>query len=225
MSKNIATALRASLVFSGLDDAQLAALAGLATERHLASGEYLFWEGDAPDSLYIITAGRIKAVKHSSTGKEFIVAFLGIGEILGEVAVFQNLPYPASAEAAKATTVLAIRREGFLKFLESNPEVSMRIISVLGARLREAQERLKDIASERVEQRLARMLLMLADRLGATLPFTRQEIADMAGTTTETTIRVMGRLKEAGAINSVRGNVVIKDRTKLELVAEGPPRI
>ena len=169
--------------------------------------------------------GRVKVVKHSSSGKEFIIAFFGPGEMFGEVAVFENKPYPASSQAIAKTRVLGIKREDFLSFLASRPQVALRIINVLGGRLRDAQSRLKDLASERVEQRLAQTLLMLSSKLGATLPLTRQEIADMAGTTTETAIRVMSRLREGKIIRSVRGRIIILDETKLKLLSEGPPSV
>jgi CRP-like cAMP-binding protein len=95
----------------------------------------------------------------------------------------------------------------------------------LGGRLRDAQGRLKDLAGERVEQRLSSVLLMLSAKLGLTLPFTRQEIADMVGTTTETAIRVMSHLKDRGIIRSVRGKVIILDEEKLRLLSEGPPQV
>jgi CRP/FNR family transcriptional regulator len=103
--------------------------------------------------------------------------------------------------------------------------VALRIINVLGGRLRDAQSRLRDLAAERVEQRLASVLLMLSLKLGKTLPFTRQEIADMAGTTTETAIRFMSRLREGKIVRSDRGKITILDEAKLRLLSEGPPRI
>ena len=217
--------LRKSLIFSGLNQDELRELAKLAVERTLASGEFVFWEGDAPEWLYLVATGRIKVLKHSSLGKEFIVAFFGPGEMFGEVAVFEAKPYPASAQAAAETTVLGIRKDDFVSFLAQRPQVALRIINVLGGRLRDAQSRLQDLAGERVEQRIYRMLLMLSAKLGATLPFTRQEIADMSGTTIETTIRVMSRLKTGGIIRSVRGKITILNETKLRLLAEGPPPI
>jgi len=120
---------------------------------------------------------------------------------------------------------LGINRENFLAFLSNRPEVALRIVSILGGRLRDAQGRLRDLAGERVEQRLARTLLMLSGKLGPALPFTRQEIADMAGTTTETAIRVMSRLKDGGIIRSVRGRTLVIDEDKLRLLSEGPPLI
>jgi len=217
--------LKQSLIFSGLGEKELAELAALVVPRSLESGEFVFWEGDPPEWFYLVAGGRVKVVKHSSSGKEFIIAFFGPGEMFGEVAVFEDKPYPASAQAIAETQVLGIKREAFLSFLAGRPQVALRIIDVLGGRLREAQSRLKDLAAERVEQRLARTLLMLSSKLGSTLPFTRQEIADMAGTTTETAIRVMSRLKAGKIIRSVRGKIVILDETKLRLLSEGPPQV
>lgn len=220
-----AQVIKNSFIFSRLRDEELAELAKLATERCFKAGEFIFWEGDNPDWFFIVAEGQVKALKHSSSGKEFIIAFFGPGEIFGEVAVFENKPYPASSQAVAETKVLGIRREDFLTFLSGHPEVALRIINVLGGRLREAQSRLRDFAGEKVEQRLARTLLMLSSKLGPTLPFTRQEIADMAGTTTETAIRFMSRLKDGGIIRSVRGKTVILDETKLRLLSEGPPQV
>jgi len=217
--------LKQSLIFSALSEDEVAELGELAIQRRYKPGEYVFWEGDAPEWFCIVAEGRIKVLKHSSQGKDFIIAFFEPGEMFGEVAVFEDKPYPASAQAAIETTVLGIKRKDLLSFLSGRPQVALRIIGILGGRLRDAQSRLSDLAGERVEQRLARTLLMLSSKLGSSLPFTRQEIADMTGTTIETTIRFMSRLREGGIIRSVRGRTIILDETKLRLLSEGPPRI
>ncbi len=212
-------------IFSSLTEEELEVLADFAVERTVQPGEFIFQEGDRPERLYVIAEGQIKAVKHSSLGKEFIVAFFGPGEMFGEVAVFENKPYPASSQATVESRILGIKRDDFLSFLASHPQVALRIINVLSGRLREAQARLLDFAGERVEQRLARILLMLSSKIGRELPFTRQEIADMAGTTVETAIRFMSRLKDGGIIQSERGKIVILDDLKLRLLSEGPPTV
>lgn len=217
--------LKRALIFSSLSQDELAELSRIAVERSFSMGEFVFWDGDKADWFYAIAEGKIKVLKHSSSGKEFIIAFFGAGEMFGEVAVFEDKPYPASAQAVAETRVLAIKREDFWAFLANRPEVALRIIYVLGGRLRDAQGRLRDIAGERVEQRVASILLMLSSKLGPDLPFTRQEIADMAGTTTETAIRVMSRLKDRGIIRPLRGKTVIVDQTKLRLLSEGPPLV
>ena len=225
MSDNKAQVLKQSVIFSGLDEDELSELAQLAIERNFTPGEFVFWEEDVPEWFYMVAEGRIKVFKYSSSGKEFIVAFFGPGEMFGEVAVFENKPYPASAQAVAETKVLGIMKESFLSFLAARPQVALRIINVLGGRLRDAQNRLRDLAAERVEQRIAGTLLMLSSKLGPTLPFTRQDIADMAGTTTETAIRVLSRLKEGGIIRSTRGEITVLDNTKLRLLSEGPPQV
>ena len=217
--------LRDSSIFYSLNDDELSELAELSIERSFMSNEFIFWDGDAPEWFYIIAEGKVKVLKHSSLGKEFIIAFFGPGEMFGEVAVFENKPYPASAQAVVETKVVGIKTDEFLSFLANRPQVALKIINVLAGRLRDAQGRLRDLAGERVEQRLASVLLMLSAKLGLTLPFTRQEIADMAGTTTETAIRVMSQLKDRGIIRSVRGKVIILDEEKLRLLSEGPPQV
>jgi len=217
--------LRKSSIFSSLSDDELGELVDLSIERSFTPNESIFWDGDAPEWFYIIAEGKVKIIKHSSLGKEFIIAFFGPDEMFGEVGVFENKPYPASAQAVVETKAVGIKREDFLSFLANRPQVALKIISILGGRLRDAQGRLRDFAGERVEQRLVSVLLMLSAKLGLTLPFTRQEIADMVGTTTETAIRVMSHLKDRGIIRSVRGKVIILNEEKLRLLSEGPPRV
>jgi len=225
LTQEIGQVFKNSLIFSGLGEEELGELAALAARRRLAPEEFVFWEGDAPDFFYLVLRGRVKVVKQSPTGKEFIVSFFGPGEMFGEVAVFENKPYPASSVAAEETVVASIRRTAFLAFLAAHPEIALKIISVLGGRLREAQARLGDLAASRVQQRIARVLLMLAARMGKDLPFTRREIADMTGTTIETAIRVLSRLGQGKIIRSARGHIIITDEQKLRLLAEGPPRV
>ena len=224
-SGGTAQILKQSLIFSSLSDDELGELAKLAEEHSFTPNEFIFWDEDRPEWFYIVAEGRIKVLKHSSSGKEFVIAFFGPGEVFGEVAVFEGKPYPASAQAVAETRVVGIRRADFLDFLASRPQVALSIINVLGERLRDAQSRLRDLASERVEQRLASVLLRLSSKLGLTLPFTRQEIADMAGTTTETSIRVINQLRERGIVSATRGKVIICDKEKLRLLSEGPPKV
>jgi len=213
--------LKQSLIFSSLSKDELMDLARLTIEHNFAPGEFVFWEGDAPHGFYVVARGRIKVLKHSTSGKEFIIAFFDPGEMFGEVAVFENKSYPASAQAVTEAEVLEIKKEDFLSYISRRPQVTVEIINVLGGRLRDAQSRLRDLAGERVEQRLAMTLLMLSSKLGPNLPFTRQEIADMAGTTIETAIRITSRLKESGIISSIRGKITILDPVKLEQLSQG----
>jgi CRP/FNR family transcriptional regulator, nitrogen oxide reductase regulator len=212
-------------IFGTLSLECLTRLSRITGIRKLKTDHTLFWEGDAPDYFYIVQRGRIKILKHSSRGKEIIISFFGVGDMIGEVAMFDDKPYPATAQATELTEVFCIERQAFLNLVTEFPEITLGIIRTLSGRLRDSQSRLRDLATERVEQRVANILLMLSGKLGDSLPFTRQEIADMIGSTTETTIRMMSQLKERGIISSMRGQITIRDRIRLELLSQGPPLI
>ncbi|MFC1892586.1 Crp/Fnr family transcriptional regulator [Chloroflexota bacterium] len=114
--------IKNSSIFSSLNDNELSELAGLAVERSLASDEFVFWDGDAPEWFYIVAEGKVKVLKHSSSGKEFIIAFFGLGEHFGEVAVFEDKPYPASAQAVTETRVVGVKKDDFISFLANRPK-------------------------------------------------------------------------------------------------------
>ena len=214
-----------SPIFASLDKDELKKIAGLAAPHHFKKGEFIILEGNTPPSFHIIQEGRVKVFKQSSSGKDFTIGVFHRGDTFGEVAVFDGKPCSASAQAMDEAIVLTIRREEFLSLAARNPIIAMKIIGIMGERIKSAHNRLRDLAADRVEQRLTKVLLMLSSKYGITLSFTRQEIADMAGTTTETTTRVMNRLKNSGIIRSTRGKIIILDETKLQLLSSGPPLV
>jgi CRP/FNR family transcriptional regulator, nitrogen oxide reductase regulator len=240
MKEDRSRILKQTPIFASLDESALEELAGMTVEHICVPSQTIFREGDKPDWFYIVVEGRVKVYKLASSGKEIILAFFSAGEMFGEAAVFENQPYPASAATASASRLLGIRNEDLIRLLLKHPAVSLGIISLLSGRLRESQGRLRDLAGERVEQRLARLLLMLSGRLGGPaksgvpaglgkpanwsrpLPFTRQDLSDMAGTTTETTIRILSHWQKQKIISSVRGKITITDEIKLKQLAEGP---
>ncbi len=210
-----------SILFAGLAAEDLGKLAAIAAERSFSADETILWEGDPPEWFYVVAEGKVKVVKFASSGKELIVAIFTPGHTFGEVAVFDGIPYPATAISVGKSTVLGFKRDAFLKFLSENPTVALKIINLLGGRLRDAHDRLRDMAGERAEQRIANTLLMLSAKLGPTIPFTRQEIAAMTGVTTETTIRLTTRLKDSGIIDTQRGRITILDEARLKALGEG----
>ncbi|XUX01270.1 MAG: Crp/Fnr family transcriptional regulator [Dehalogenimonas sp.] len=219
-NKAASQALKRSFLFSSISDDDMADLLANAEEKSYTTGEYFFWEGGAPGSFFLLVSGRVKVIKHGSQGRETAVAFFSPGEIFGEVAVLEDKPYPASAIALEDSNALSINRQAFRDFIRRHPGVALAMIGLLSARLREAQSRLHDLAGERVERRLSRTLDRLASKLGPGLPFTRQDLADMSGTTLETTVRFLSRLKQDGIISSRRGLVVIEDALRLKVLTE-----
>ncbi len=239
-------------MFEFLEAEELDRLYSLCTTERFAKGDYIFLECDPPRSLYVLVKGEVKLLKQTDDGREMIVEMVYPGEIFGEEAVFDGQPYPMTAQALDDVEVLSISRSDFFGFLRDNPDLALEIITELGSRLREAQNtiralaleiitelgsRLREaqntiraLAMERVEWRIARVLLMLARKAGVAgkegvsidLPLTRQDIADMAGTTVETTIRVLSNFKKMGLVDTERGRIILRDRARLEqMVSEG----
>jgi len=217
-------------MFEFLDAEELDRLYLLCSSDNFSKGEYVFLECDPPRKLYVVVKGEVKLLKQTEDGREMIVEMAYPGEVFGEEAIFDGEPYPLTAQALGDVELLSVSRTDFFAFLRDNPDLALEIITELGQRLREAQNTIRALAMERVEWRIARTLLMLsrkagvvdADGVSIDLPLTRQDIADMAATTVETTIRVLSNFKKLGLVETEKGRIIIRDKPKLdEMVSEG----
>ncbi len=229
---NMVQVARTVPLFRALSEDEWEAIAPLLHGHCYPKDSYLFFQGDPPDALYILWIGRVKLVRHTDHGRDVVMEVLGPGQLLGEMAVLDGRPYSTTAQTLEEVAVVAIPRNDFFSILGRYPKISMGIISELSRRLRLSSELVRSLAVDRVEQRIARTILRLAD-LAATsypgqenailidLPLTRQDIAEMTGTTVETAIRVMSRFRKRGMISSVRGRILITDQDALRHVANG----
>jgi CRP/FNR family transcriptional regulator len=187
-------------------------------------------EGDAPRWFYVVRSGHVKIVRQSKAGKDVVLELLGAGEVFGGVAVIEKRPYPASAQATEPTVVLKIPADPMMALADRHPGFIKEMALMIGRRLRAAHDSVKSLAVDPVEARLAGTLLRLAEREGTrgkdgvTLPFqlTRQSLADMSGTTVETTIRVVSRWLKDGLLAEQGGRLVVGDLADLRALAEGP---
>jgi len=181
------------------------------------------------EALYIVWSGRVKLLRHSREGRDVVLDVIGASRMLGEMAVFEGAPYDFTAQAMEPTGLMSIARYDFLSLLRRFPPLSLAVIAELGRRLRSASDLVHSLAVERVARRIARTLLKMADAAGVPaegggtlidVTLTRQDVADMAGTTVETAIRTMSRLRQQGVIATKRGRVVVLDSAQLRNVAE-----
>ena len=210
--------LKKSDVFSILKDEELQEISRLFEIADFKSNETIFGEGDPSDRLYMLAEGNVKIIKHTVMGKDVILEIMSPGDIFGGVAVLDNKPYPASAQAMKATKVIKIRRQNLQKIMEDHPELKLRIVRYFSDKLRDSHEMLKNIATERVERRIAALLLKLSEKAGVDgkgyrmidFPLTRQEISEMVGTTVETCIRTMSKFQKSGIVRSADGRIAVK---------------
>ena len=220
--------LRRVPLLSNLTNDQIATVADRFRADTFAPDAIVFLEGDPADRLWVVQAGQIKIVKHKSDGQENLLEVIMPGEVFGGAAILFPA-HPATAVAMNETQTLSLERAEFLNLLRRCPEVALHIIDTLGERLRAAMK-MRALAPERVEVRLANILLKLARKIGAPvdeglridISLSRQDLADMAGTTIETTIRIMSRFRKEGLVHTEPGGyIVITDRARLQHLSEG----
>jgi CRP/FNR family transcriptional regulator len=221
--------LRQSALFASLPAREIDALAAVAVEEHRRAREYIFMEGDPAQWCCVVRSGRVKIVRHSRSGKDVVLDLLGPTEVFGGVAVMEQRPYPASAQATEPTDVLKIPAEAMIALADRHPSLIREMALMIGRRLRAAHDSVKSLSVDPVEARLAAALVRLADREGArgkggvALPFhlTRQSLADMTGTTVETAIRVVSRWLKEGLVEDDGGRLLLTDLDALRELAGG----
>jgi CRP-like cAMP-binding protein len=223
--------LRGCAVFGAVPPKELVALAAVARTERYRAREFIFMEGDTADCFCLVRSGRVKIFRASRSGKEVVLELLGPGQPFGGVAVIEGRPYPAAAQAIEASVVLKIPRQPIVALTDRYPAVIRELALMIGQRLREAHDSVRSLAVDPVEARLAAALLRLAERdgergpRGIALPYalTRQNLADMTGTTVETAIRVLSRWHKARLVRDQSGRLLIADADALRAIAAGQP--
>jgi len=225
---NAADLLRTTPIFSRLAPADRQRVGEVAVVREFAKGDLIF-EQDSQSEFYAIAAGRVKIFKMMPNGKDVILEVFGPGDPLGAVAAYMDRPFPASAMALEPTTCVVVPRAAFFRLLESNPSLVRGLLLGLTTRLVELTNRLAELTGGRIEPRFARLFLKLASEMGrperggtlVPLALSRQDLADMTGTTIETCIRIMSRWNKDDIVRTEKDGFVVLDREELERIAEG----
>ena len=224
---DVAELLQASSLYRRLSAEDRARIAGVMGTRSYGKGEVIFREGDPSDVFFTVASGRVKIVKALPNGREVLLETFGPGDPFGAVAAYDGRPFPASAVAIEPTAALLLPRREFFALLEQHPTLVRGLLSGLTQRLVELTARLGELSGGRVETRLARLLLKLADTSGRAerggifipLALSRQELADMTGTTIESCIRVMSRWAKQEVVRTERDGFIVVDRDALEEAA------
>ena len=202
-------------------------LAAVTVPKSYAEGETIFHEGAPCEHFYMIARGRVKVFKVKPSGRDVILEIFESGDPLGAVAVYEERPFPASAEAMEETLCLLTPRREFFALLEQHPSLTRGLLAALNLRLVQLTSRLAELTGGRVEPRFARLFLKLAEQIGQSGPegiaipmaLSRQELADLTGTTIETAIRIMSRWGKEDVVRTEGEGFVIVDRETLDELA------
>ena len=219
--------LRTTPIFSRLSVNDRRTIAEVARVQQFEKGDTIFEQESPSDAFYAITSGRVKIFKMMPNGKDVILEVFGPGDPLGAVAAYMDRPFPASASALEDTTCVIIPRPAFFRLLETHPSLVRGLLLGLTTRLVEMINRLAELTGGRIESRFARLFLNLASEMGRAerggtfipLTLSRQELADMTGTTIETCIRIMSRWNKDDLVRTEKDGFVLLDRKELERVA------
>lgn len=211
-------------VYRRLSQEDKAELASVCEVEEYERGEVIFAESDPGDDFFTVVKGRVKVFKGTPDGRIVILEILGDGDPVGAVAVYEEMPYPATAVALEPTVCLRIPKTDLFGLLESRPSLVRGLLMALTHRLVLLTNRLAERTGGRVETRFARLFLKLSDDLGRSrdsgifipISLSRQELADLLGTTVETSIRIMSRWGKDGIVQTEKEGFLVVDAGALE---------
>lgn len=228
---SVAASLASVPLFSGLSPDEVRMLAAHFVRRRYGHGELLFSEGDPCRGLYIIESGKLRIFKSSPNGREQVLAVEGPGGSVAELPVFDGGPYPASASTVEDSQILFVSRPDLRSFCLQHPEVALKMLAVVGARLRRLVGIIEELSFTTVRQRLVAALVRLAQATGKKtdrgiefeLAGTHQEMAHQLGTVRELVSRNLMRLQAEGLLDVEAHNIVILDMPGLSALLEANP--
>src|SRR5689334_12217229 len=211
-------------VFSDLGREDLEQIAAVAVPRSFAAGEVVFREGDESTTTYIVRTGHARAVRQHSDGRTLTLANFGPGEVFGELAMFDSDRRSATIEAIEDVELLAILGVDMQRLMRAHPDIAVKLVSTLGRRLREANDRLTRQSFQTVQSRVATVLSeLVGDAQGEGAPdadvlitATQAEVAQLAGSSRESASRFLATLERAGIITQGRGKLTVHEPAALK---------
>jgi len=205
--------------------------AAVIQPRAIRRGEAVFLEGEEASAFHVLAVGRVKLVRETDEGQEVILRLIQVGEVFGGAGIWGEPRYPASAFAQEDSIILQLSTPTFITLLHAHPEIAFAIIRLLAGRLRDAEARIRDLQTAQVEQRIANVLLRLAGKTGVKtatgikigIPLTRQDLAELSGTTLSTASRTLSGWHQQGIIQAGRERVTILQPHALVAISEKIP--
>jgi CRP-like cAMP-binding protein len=220
-------------LFEGLPAATLQRIVSLAHAKPLETGQLFFSEGDQAEAFFVLTSGRVKLTQVTPEGHQVVLRLIAPGDAFGGVGAFGELTYPVSAETVEPSVALVWMSTTMRQLLETETTIALNAVRFIAGRLHDLQQRYRQAMTERVERRVARALLRLVHDAGRrveggveiTFPVSRQDIAEMTGTTLYTVSRLLSAWEAQGIVRSGRQHIVLTRPHALVAIAEDlPPR-
>lgn len=219
--------LRQVNVFQNATDEDLHLIAGHAIERSNEEGEFFFFQGDPATYLYVLVSGRAKLMQVNPAGQQVNLRTISEWQMFGALgAVREDATYPASAQALEQSTALAVKSDFLRELMQTRPYLSFDLMRLMTGYIQEMQERYRELATEKVERRIARAMLRMAAQMGTKMEggieiaFSRQDLAEMSGTTLYSVSRVLSEWERQGLVEAGRERVLIRNPHGVVSIAE-----
>lgn len=220
--------LKSVKLFHGLGPAQLDDVAAAARQKKKEPGENYFRQGQEARWNFVLARGRVKVTQVTAAGHQVVVRYAGAGEMFGCVPLYGGKEYPATATAVTSSEALTWDRPAMDRLMERYPRIAFNALEFLGEELARIRSRYQELATERVERRVARALLRLVSQAGKKVeggvliefPLSRQDLAELTGTTLHTVSRILSGWEKKGIIESGRKRIVIRQPHGLVSIAE-----
>jgi CRP-like cAMP-binding protein len=204
--------------FDGLKKPELDLIAPYFHECNFDRNQHLFFEGDPAEKVFVIKSGRVRLLKTAASGKEMVMEVMVPGQICGGTTLFGET-HRNGAQAVEPTVVYALSKDSYHELLSKFPAIARGIIKYLGGKLMDAHDVIISLVSSKVESRIAAVIVRLCENHGTktkngisiNIRLTRHDIADIVGSTVETTIRTMSRFRKKGLISTVSGRLLVRD--------------
>ena len=218
--------IRGSSIVSDLTDAELNDFRACSVTAIYRRRQVIFHERTPASGLYVLCHGAVKLYQSDRFGRDHILGLAGPGDVLGELPTDPSESYSVSAEAVTDAQLCFLGRDRLVPFIQAHPMVGVRLISALSRALSSARRKVRTLALKNAEGRLAELLLQLASANGCNgdpvhvpLPYSRREIGEMIGVSTETAIRLLAGLKHKRVVEFGRQELVLVDSDRLRRLA------
>lgn len=221
--------LKGLALFDGMSDAELDDILAAAASRRYPSGTVVFEQGQAAEHFYVLLHGRLRVTQVTPEGQQVIVRMVNPGDLFGIAKALRRADYPGTATAASDSVALSWPMEYWDGLLERHPSLAINAMQTMGNRLQEAHTRMRELSTEEVERRVAHAVLRLANQSGKKedagiridFPVSKQDIAEMTGTTLHTVSRILTAWEAANLVEGGRQKLLVKDPHRLVLIGDG----
>lgn len=218
-------------LFRDLSPTALGEVTAAARPRRLAKEMRVFDQGDLAERAHALIEGSVRISQAGSDGGQVVIRFIGPGEMFGAVALFTDRQYPAGAMTLSSSLEISWSEADLLDLIRGHSQIAVNVITIVGKRLKEAQERVRELSTQRVEQRVAQAVLRLTRQAGRStingttieFPLRRKDVADISGTTLHTASRILTAWEKAGLLVSNNQQLTICKPSDIQRIADALP--